>query len=385
MTASTVGLYIHIPFCARKCSYCDFYSVPGANTEKMDAYLRALTIHMKEAAAHTGKKSPDGGRFVDTVYLGGGTPSLFGVKRLVKLLNNIEKLWNISSKAEITLEANPDSLDFSMLKTLRKEGFNRLSVGIQATQQDLLNTLGRIHTAEQGADCVRDAQKAGFDNISVDLMYGLPGQTAEMLFESLQTVVTWNVQHISVYGLTLEPNTPLALSNTVLPDEETQAKLYLATVDFLTRNGFEQYEISNFCRPSRHSRHNMKYWTLEQYIGFGPSAHSDFGGKRYGYTKNLDAYINGVTDNDAIIEEMTEISPIERSGEYIMLGLRTARGISGNDYTRSYRVSFDTIEERLERLEKLGVTARVSDRWRLTPKGFLLSNRVIGELLREVE
>jgi len=254
-------------------------------------------------------------------------------------------------------------------------------VGVQAVQRELLEKLGRLHTSEQAADAMREAKRAGFENISVDLMYGLPGQTAKMLEETLETVLSWKVQHLSVYGLKLEENTPLARENPVLPDEREQAELYLATVDYLRRAGYAQYEISNFALPSRASRHNMKYWTLDPYIGFGPAAHSDFGDKRYGHIADIDAYIDGALHGGAVIDEINRISPLERAGEYIMLGLRTTRGISGNDYTRQYKVSFDPLESRLERYEKLGLAEREGERWRLTPKGFLVSNRILSELL----
>lgn len=381
-----MGLYFHIPFCAQKCGYCDFYSLANADNHKIDAFCDALLRHMRETASFTGKAShKNGGWMVDSLYFGGGTPSFLGAKRIVKLVSAAQKLWQISQSAEITMEGNPDSLEYKSLKRLRKAGVNRLSVGVQAVQPELLRSLGRVHTAEQAADCVREAKRAGFDNISVDLMYGIPGQTADMLAESLKTVLSWGIQHISLYGLKLEEGTPM-YGKAVLPSDDAQAAMYLAAVHFLEKNGFEQYEISNFAQPSRHSRHNLKYWTLEPYIGFGPAAHSDFGGKRYGHVRNLDAYIEGVNNGDVVIDEMNRISPLERAGEYVMLGLRTARGISGNEYIRMYKVSLDPVEKKLELLEKHGFAQRVGERWRLTPKGFLVSNRILTELLgSEVE
>ena len=382
MRPNTIGLYLHIPFCAQKCAYCDFYSLSAADSALMDEYLAALLTHMKETAEFTGRKSgKNGGWAVDTVYIGGGTPSYFGVKRLRKLLAAVHSLWNLSTTVEITLEANPDSVDLKSLKKLRRAGVNRLSLGVQAIQPELLQALGRIHTAEQAADAVRDAHKAGFDNISVDLMYGLPGQTAEMLHESLQAVLTWDIQHLSVYGLKLEPGTPLCEAKPELPDDEAQYAQYLATVNFLAKQDFAQYEISNFAKGGRVSRHNLKYWQLEPYIGLGPAAHSDFGERRYGNVRDIRAYIDGVTKGGAVIAEMDVIDKFERSGEYVMLGLRTTRGISGNDFTRMYKVSFDPLERKLERLAKYGLAELVGDRWRLTPQGFMVSNRILSELL----
>ena len=382
MTSTTLGLYIHIPFCESKCAYCDFYSLPGTDKAKIDAYLAALLRHMRETAEFTGiKSSKSGGWMVDSVYIGGGTPPVFGAQRIAKILKTVNKFWQVSQSAEITAEANPGSLDYKSLKLLRKAGVNRLSIGVQAVQAPLLEILGRAHTAEQAADCVRDAQRAGFDNIGVDLMYGIPGQTSEQLHDALRAALSWEVQHVSLYGLKLEEGTPLHALAPALPSDDAQAKQYLAAVDYLERHGFSQYEISNFSVPSRQSRHNYKYWTLEPYIGFGPAAHSDFGGKRYGHARDLDAYIRNIEAGEAVIEELNQISPLERAGEYIMLGLRTVQGISGNDYTRRYKVSFDLIEKKLELLAKHGFAQCQGERWRLTPKGFLVSNRILSELL----
>ncbi len=380
---ANLGLYVHIPFCAQKCAYCDFYSLPGAGEQEMDRYLKALLSHMSETSSFTGKKAKGGGWTVDTVYFGGGTPSLFGAKRLKTVLSAVFKLWNISNSAEISMEGNPESLDAKSLKKLRRAGFNRLSVGVQSTHQAQLEALGRKHTAEQAADCVREAKKAGFENISVDLMYGVPGQDAEALYDTLRAILTWDVQHISLYGLKLEEGTPLfdRRDSLSLPDDDEQALVYLAAAEFLEREGFAQYEISNFSRPDRVCRHNMKYWTLQPYIGFGPAAHSDFGGRRYGHVKSLDEYIEGISKGGAVISEMNVIPPLERAGEYIMCGLRTVRGISGNEYVNNYKVSLDPVEKKLEIFAAHGFAKQEGGRWRLTPRGFLVSNRILSELL----
>ncbi len=389
---NTLGLYIHIPFCAKKCAYCDFYSLTESSKQLMNDYIDAVIRHMKEAAEYTGKTASlkkaklaymaqRSDFVVDSIYFGGGTPSLLGVPRLKKLLSAIFKFWEVSNNAEITFEGNPESLEQKSLKKLKKAGFNRISIGVQAVQPELLEVLGRIHTVEQAADSVRAAQNAGFDNVSVDIMYGLPKQTAQMLADTVTSVASWGVQHISMYGLKLEENTPLYNARPVLPDDDEQMLMYLDMVELLRQKGYEQYEISNFAQPSRFSRHNMKYWILEPYIGFGAAAHSDFGGKRYGHVRSVSEYIEGVLKKDSVIAEMEEISPIERAGEYVMLGLRTARGISGNEYTRRYKVNFDILEKKLERLKKYELAVQEGDRWRLTAKGFLVSNRILTELL----
>ena len=380
---TNLGLYIHIPFCAKKCDYCDFYSLTGADDKLMNRYAAALISHIEETARFTGKSAKGRGLSVETVYFGGGTPTLFGASRLSKVLGALQKHYDFAASSEITLEANPGTVTFKELKKLRKAGFNRISFGVQAVQPELLKALGRIHTAEQAADAVRDAQKAGFDNISVDLLYGLPGQTAEMVTESLQSVFTWKVQHISFYGLKLEEGTPLHALQPELPSSDEQADVYLAAVELMREKGFEQYEISNFALRSYLCRHNMRYWTLDPYIGLGPAAHSDFGGRRYANIKDVKAYIEGVSTGGAVIEDgQTVTLPlVERAGEYIMLGLRTVRGISSNEYTRLFKASFDSLEKKLEQCAKWELAERQGDRWRLTPKGFLVSNRIIGELL----
>ena len=229
----TLGLYLHIPFCKSKCAYCDFYSLPHSE-EKMDAYAAALLRHLEEVAprctAHT----------VDTVYFGGGTPSYLGEKRLTHLLKAVKKRFHVASDAEITLEANPDSAgDWKALRTLRKAGFNRISLGVQAADDDLLRRIGRVHTWEQALSAAAAARMAGFDNLSLDLIYGLPGQTLEAWQDTLRSAAALEPQHLSCYGLKVEPGTPLwqQRDSADLPDDDTQADMYLWTVDYLQKKG----------------------------------------------------------------------------------------------------------------------------------------------------
>ncbi|MCL2083280.1 MAG: radical SAM family heme chaperone HemW [Oscillospiraceae bacterium] len=378
---NNVGIYVHIPFCPSKCGYCDFYSIPGADESLMEGYTKAVLAHIGEAAQFTGKNAKTFGRAADTVYFGGGTPAFLGIVRLKKLLAGLRKGYHISKGAEITIEANPDTVTLRTLKKLRKAGFNRISFGIQATQPDLLDTLGRAHDTQSSADAVRNAAAAGFDNISADIMYGIPGQKWADLEETLHTVFTWGVRHISLYGLKLEEGTPLYEKNPIFPSDEEQAECYLNAIGLLEGNGFLQYEISNFAQQGFACRHNSKYWDLGPYMGFGASAHSDLGNRRYAYVKDIQEYINGVNDSNSIMQEMHEIKMVERAGEYVMLGLRTTKGISSNEYTRLFNVSFDSLEVKLERCAKWKLCTRSGDRWRLTPQGFLVSNQIIGELL----
>jgi len=253
-----LGLYIHIPFCRSKCAYCDFYSLAGAE-ERMDDYCQALERHLAEVAPQAECHK------ADTVYFGGGTPSYLGAERLCRLLGSIRKLYKVDKHAEITLEANPDSAtDRKTLKRLRKAGFNRLSLGVQSMDDALLQTIGRIHTRQQVQEAVAAARKAGFKNLSLDLIYGLPGQTMEGWEKTLSDAVGLHPEHLSCYGLKLEEGTPLyrRQGELTFPDEDMQADMYLYAVEFLKQCGYEQYEISNFAKPGFASRHNLKYWLM---------------------------------------------------------------------------------------------------------------------------
>jgi len=372
-----LGLYIHIPFCKQKCTYCDFYSLSGSEA-LMDAYVDALCIHLAEtapfAASHT----------VDTVYVGGGTPSYLGEKRLVQILKTVRKRYHIARDAEITLEANPDSAgDWKSLRTLRKAGFNRLSLGMQSACDEELKEIGRVHTAEQLCAAVDAARKANFDNLSLDLIYGLPHQTMERWASNLAAAVDLAPEHLSCYGLKVEEGTPLfSRRNTAgLPSDEEQADMYLYTVDYLRRFGYVQYEISNFARPGRESRHNLKYWTLGEYAGFGPGAHSDFGDVRYAYERDLEGYIRSVKEHAPMLSEQECIPPMERDTEWIMLGLRTVQGLDPREFERRFRRRFSVFHVFLTECEKAGYAVCEEGRWHLTPRGFLVSNQIISGML----
>lgn len=367
-----LGLYVHIPFCKQKCAYCDFYSLPHRE-EKMDAYVAALIRHLEEVAPQAAQHT------VDTVYFGGGTPSYLGEKRLIKLLQTVKKRYHLAKDAEITLEANPDSAgDAKMLRHLRKAGFNRISLGVQTDDDDLLREIGRIHTWAQVEEAVAAIRKAKFDNLSLDLIYGLPHQTLEQWQKTLAHIVDLAPQHISCYGLKVEEGTPLydRRDSAGLPDDEQQADMYLYTVDYLAEMGYGQYEISNFAKDGFASRHNLKYWTLGEYAGFGPGAHSDFGNVRYGYVRDLDRYIGG----ELILSESETIPPLDRDMEYIMLSLRTTAGIDRRYFENRFRERFAPLEEKFSLYEHHGLAAQTETGWRLTPKGFLVSNQIIGEL-----
>lgn len=369
-----LGLYIHIPFCKSKCLYCDFYSLP--NSEKqMDRYTEALCAHLAEIAPHAALHT------VDTVYFGGGTPSYLGVKRLKLLLKCVKKLYRVEKDAEITLEANPESLaDARTVRALRRAGFNRISLGVQSANNGELYTVGRIHTFQQVEQSVAAVRKGRIKNLSLDLIYGLPGQTMESWQETVRKIVTLQPEHLSCYGLKIEEGTPLyAMQDKLtLADDDLQADMYLWAVEYLTRQGYGHYEISNFAKDGHVSRHNMKYWMLEEYAGFGPGAHSDFGDVRYAYVRDLSAYCQCVESGTGeLLAEQERIAPRDRDTEYIMLGLRTAHGIDKRTFENRFRLPFAPIEAVMEKFRQSGHAAKEDDRWHLTAEGFLLSNTII--------
>ncbi len=379
----SLGLYLHIPFCRSKCDYCDFYSLAGQD-DRMDDYQKALLRHIVETAPRAKRQ------VINSVYIGGGTPTWYGEKRLLELLGTVKKKFNLAKNVEITLEANPDSVDLKTLRHLRRAGVNRLSMGMQSACDNELISVHRPHSFAQTEAAVEAARAAKIKNLNLDLIYGLPGQTGESWRKSVEAALTMNPEHLSCYGLTVEEGTPLAqrvARGERLPDDDEQAERYLWTVDRLAQAGYEQYEVSNFSKTGCQSRHNLKYWMGRPYIGIGAAAHSDFGGCRYSFVRDIERYIRGVMGDERILDEMNEIPQRERGSEYLMLRLRTTHGIEEWEYRREYYMNFDPIAVKLAEYEQRGWAVRAGRRWHFTPKGFLLSNRLIGELLelQEVE
>ena len=377
MSKPRLGIYIHIPFCASKCSYCDFYSLAGCE-QQMPDYHRALIAHLAESAR--GIRNYE----VDSVYFGGGTPSYYGAEHLMEIFDVLKRNGNVRLDAEVTVECNPDSMTYKDLKLLRSEGVTRLSVGVQATNNDLLKLIGRRHSFQQAELAFSAARKAGFDNISLDLIYGLPSQTKSDWADSLARIVEMHPEHISCYGLKLEEGTPMYREykdSPVLPSEDEQADMYSYAAEMLERYGYRQYEISNFCAPGFESLHNLKYWNLDDYMGFGPGAHSCVGNLRYSFVKDLKRYISGVEKKVSIIDEYQLVDPMERSVEYLMLAMRTNRGISEEDYRVRTQSDWKPILHALQAFREKGWAEKTGDRWHFTVPGFLISNTLIGILL----
>ena len=373
-----LGIYIHVPFCRSKCQYCDFYSVTTKEDRWLDGYQNAICTHIREA----GPLAPD--YVVDTIYFGGGTPSFFGADGMAAILNTIRKAFRVSNTAEITFEANPDSVSDRLLRRLRSEGFNRVSLGIQCDNDEILKKLGRPHTYQQAVAAVERIRKFGFKNLSVDLMYGLPGQSLPDWERTLTHVLKLQPEHISCYGLKVEEGTPLYEYQEYcnLADDDTQADMYLSAIEILRQHGYRQYEISNFCRKGNVSRHNLKYWNGEPYLGFGPDASSDFGGSRFTIVRDLKAYIDGIRQGGQVLQDVQQIASRERAGEYLMMRLRTAAGIDPKEYERRFLLPFAPLEEKLMACKEQALAVKTYDgRWHLTPKGFLVSNSIISDLL----
>ncbi len=374
-----LGIYVHIPFCRSKCDYCDFYSLAGGE-ERMDDYQKALLVQIKERANLLRDYQ------VDTIYFGGGTPSYYGDARIREILGVIHRNFSLIRNPEITVECNPDSVDRKALSRLRRAGVNRISLGMQSADCAQLERLHRPHDFQQVRQAVEEIRGAKIKNLSLDVIYGLPGETVENWRETLEQAIALDPEHLSCYGLKVEEGTPLARrveegTELDIPDDDTQADRYLWTVDRLRSAGYRQYEISNFAKTGQESRHNLKYWMSRQYVGFGPGAHSDVEGCRYSYCKDLEGYIRGVLEGNPILDECQKISKWERSSEYLMLRMRTLRGIEEWEYRREFYLNFDPIQRKLEYYETRGWAEQSGHRWHFTPQGFLLSNQLIGGLL----
>ena len=328
--AKRLGIYIHIPFCASKCSYCDFYSLAGCE-HLMPEYHKALLAHLDESAKSIKNYE------VDSIYFGGGTPSFYGADRIIEIFNALKLNGNVRLDAEVTIEVNPDSISLNALKLLREEGVNRLSIGVQASDNNLLKLIGRRHNFQQAQTAVANARKAGFDNVSLDLIYGLPSQMKSDWAQTLAKVIELHPEHLSCYGLKLEPGTKMYedyYGSPILPDDDEQADMYCYAAELLER-----------------------------------------------YVRDLKQYIAGVGRGVSIVDEYETIEPLERAVEYIMLGMRTAHGISERDYRIRCQYNWKPIGQTLQAFAEKGWAEKTGDRWHFTVPGYLISNTLIGILL----
>ena len=371
-----MGIYIHVPFCRSKCYYCDFCSSTRCDGDVSDAYVNALCAEIEqisEKIRHNGQVP-----IADTVYFGGGTPTLLDCGRFERILRSVDGAFGIEKDAEITVETNPKTADAQKLAALRSLGVNRLSIGMQSVHDVELRALGRIHTFSDFKECLADAREAGIDNISADLMYGIPCQTRESFARSVLTLCELGVEHVSSYCLTVEPDTPFGRrKELILPDEDAVADMYDAMSELLEARGYFKYEISNFAHKGRESKHNNKYWTLEDYLGFGPAAHSFYDGVRYAHTRDIDAYCRG----ESIYCDVQRISGSEQMNEYVMLGMRLARGITIADFEARFNADFDScFGQKLRKYapEYVYIDGEVC---RFTPRGMFVSNAILSDAL----
>ncbi len=364
------GLYIHIPFCARKCAYCDFYSLPD-RLACLDVYLEAL---FKEAAQY--------GRIrFDTLFIGGGTPSLLGAAGVGRLMTGLTALYRISKLSEATIEANPESISENFLQTTLKYNINRISIGVQSLSDRELQKINRIHNAAQAVDKIALCQKAGYANISADVILGLPGQTWPSLMTTLETLIGMNLPHISMYCLALEAHTPLANDPPHdLPSDDEQADLYTQAVDLLEQRGFIHYEISNFALPGFECRHNLNYWHCGEYIGLGPAAASHYRGRRYKNRADLDCYLSRAGGQE---EQVEKLSKPAKAAEEAMLRLRLLQeGLDLNQMSEKYGDhNVIALASRLQQLSVKGHLLRQGGIYRLAPNLALVSNSILAELL----
>jgi oxygen-independent coproporphyrinogen-3 oxidase len=379
------GIYIHIPFCERKCIYCDFYSVENLNL--IDRFTESL---LKEIEIFSIEADFFNDSIFDTIYFGGGTPSLLEPAQIEKILNKLSQSFKISSNPEITLETNPGTVDKRKLLEFKNLGVNRISFGVQSFFDDDLKFLGRIHTGEDAFKCVNDSFEVGFENVSIDLIFGLPGQTVEKWLENLKFAVSLNVPHISAYNLIVERGTPLhelvSLGKVEIPEDEIQAQLYERTIDFLENAGYVHYEVSNYAFEGFECRHNLKYWQYENYIGFGPSAHSFWINKRWWNFANLNKYINALNLGKIPVANFEILDEEKMIDEFIYLGLRS-KGINVARFKGKFGFEFvdGDIKDEIEELERAGYITIEDDFIKLTPKGFLLCDEIVLRLISKIK
>lgn len=374
-----LGLYLHIPFCLQKCNYCDFYSLCDQSVQ--ERYVEALLLHMQDYSSSAMTRE------VDTVFIGGGTPTVLPRELLIDLIDGVKRHFNLLTDAEFTLECNPATATRADFKRYLSAGVNRLSLGLQSFDQEELSALGRIHTPEDFLEAFDAARRAGFENINVDLMYGIPGQTRESLRATLEKTVALEPEHISLYNLILEEGTPLwnMKDSLSLPDEDTEYEMYESAVIYLESRGYVQYEISNFAKEGFECRHNLKYWNCEEYLGLGPAAHSYYNERRFSFKRDIDAYIDAMERPDLeheILDECYDVKPSERVGEYVMLRMRLKEGLDSAEFAERFGMDFERMYGRYLKLYvQNGFMHHTGTRYAFTLKGMYVSNYILSAML----
>lgn len=371
---SPVEIYIHIPFCIRKCDYCDFLSGPSGPKEQAD-YVQALLREIQ--AVEEGE-----GRSVSSIFIGGGTPSVLDERLLGDILKEIRNRFKVEEDAEITIEVNPGTANIGKLQAYREMGINRLSIGLQSPQDRELKILGRIHNYEQFLETYQEARTVGFDNINIDLMSAIPDQTYEGWAKNLRTAAELEPEHISAYSLIVEEGTPFAARKLNLPDEDTEYNMYEATAQILKEYGFEQYEISNYARKGRECRHNVGYWTRQDYLGFGLGASSLYGKERFANTADMKKYLENSRNPEKIREKEPSLTREDEMSEFMFLGLRMTKGISKADFQKCFGCTIESVYgEVLEKYESMGLLLEQDGRIFLSREGIHVSNSIMAEFL----
>lgn len=372
-----LGIYIHIPFCVSKCAYCDFYSLPDSKTSSVlkENYTEALCRQMEKC------KSNYSAAGVSTVFIGGGTPTSLRTEQLLKITDSLKNSFRITPDAEFTVEANPATFDRTKLLSLKDAGVNRLSIGVQSAGVEELRLLRRIHSFKQAKESFELARSCGFENINLDLMYGIPSQTKESFLYTLGKTIELNPEHISVYGLHLEEGTPLSENRNsyVFPTEDEEADMFSEALKILKNSGYERYEISNFAKPGFYCKHNLGYWQSKEYLGFGPGAHSYYGGKRFRCAKDVYAFCLAEDFSSLITVEET-LDEAEKLREYLMLSLRLCEGISLRELKERTRKP-DLFLDRCKNYIDTGFMESKNGRLYFTEKGFDVSNTILSEIL----
>ena len=367
-------LYVHIPFCVRKCQYCDFLSGPS-DEETKDRYIEALLKEIR-AAEHTEDYE------IVSVFIGGGTPSALKAEAIASIMRTLQEKFFFCEDAEVTIEVNPGTVDPEKLTIYRNVGINRLSLGLQSTDAEELKLLGRIHSYEEFLKSYEWAREAGFSNINIDLMFAIPGQTGEAWRQHLYQVAELNPEHISAYSLIIEEGTPFAEQNLDLPDEDTEYQMYEDTAEILERYGYRQYEISNYAKQGYMCRHNAGYWQRLEYLGFGLGASSLYGGMRFSNTHQMQEYLKESRNPDQIRQDVTVLSRNERIEEFMFLGLRMTEGISEKKFEENFDVRLmDVYGDILQKYEETGFMEHIETKWRLTRKGIHVSNHILADFL----
>ena len=371
---SSMEIYIHIPFCIRKCDYCDFLSGPSGPEEQAD-YVQALLREIQ--AVEEGE-----GRSVSSIFIGGGTPSVLDERLLGDILREIRNRFKMEEDAEITIEVNPGTANIGKLQAYREMGINRLSIGLQSPEDRELKILGRIHNYGQFLETYQEARTVGFDNINIDLMSAIPDQTYEGWVKNLRTVAELEPEHISAYSLIVEEGTTFASRKLNLPDEDTEYNMYEATAQILKEYGFEQYEISNYARKGRKCRHNVGYWTRQDYLGFGLGASSLYGKERFANTADMKKYLENSKNPEKIREKEPSLTREDEMAEFMFLGLRMTKGISKADFQRCFGCTIESVYgEVLEKYESMELLLEKDGRIFLSREGIHVSNSIMAEFL----